>query len=301
MKENPIVFIYKVENKVNGMKYIGHTSIDPDERWKNHIKNSESSITLISNAIKEYGSDNFSFEILAITNFSEYEEIKIKLITEFSSISPTGYNVLLEMNYVPISKQLMDKMIGLAGNKGISIEETRRKMSNSAKKRPSHNLGKPMSSEQKEKLRKANTLFSEEKSKEISNKYKLSPNVEALSKEYNCSTSAIYTALKNNNIKIINGAQISEAQEIEIINYYTKDKLSLRKISKFYKCDSSKIKKILLKHNIKITVSGPTAKTSLEIQNEIKEKSKQGIKLSKLVKMYNISQVTVSKILRGDY
>lgn len=63
-----MIGIYKITNKINGHSYIGQ-SIDIAKRWKNHIisssnKNDKGYDYPLYRAIRKYGIDNFSFEVL---------------------------------------------------------------------------------------------------------------------------------------------------------------------------------------------------------------------------------------------
>jgi predicted GIY-YIG superfamily endonuclease len=66
--------IYKIENLINGKKYIGQ-SVNPNYRFSQH-KFGDSAI---SKAIKKYGESNFSFEILEWTeDYNERERFYIQ-------------------------------------------------------------------------------------------------------------------------------------------------------------------------------------------------------------------------------
>ena len=94
--------IYKITNLINQKVYIGQ-SIHPEKRWWEHCQRAK---TLYDNypihlAIRKYGEENFSFEILEWTeNFNERER---ELIIYFNSLSPNGYNIL-EGGSTPILK-----------------------------------------------------------------------------------------------------------------------------------------------------------------------------------------------------
>lgn len=53
------MFIYVIENLINGKKYVGKTMKTVEERWKTHIRDSKRGTTKLYNAIKKYGVDNF--------------------------------------------------------------------------------------------------------------------------------------------------------------------------------------------------------------------------------------------------
>lgn len=58
--------IYKITNKINGHSYIGQ-SLNIEQRWTEHkkcINNTESWDRSLYKAIRKYGLDNFSWEII---------------------------------------------------------------------------------------------------------------------------------------------------------------------------------------------------------------------------------------------
>lgn len=85
--------IYKIENLINNKIYIGQ-SIHIEKRWSEHCQNSSKS--LIGQAIKKYGKENFSFQILEeVLDISELNNLETKYIKQFNSLIPNGYNIKL--------------------------------------------------------------------------------------------------------------------------------------------------------------------------------------------------------------
>ena len=57
--------IYLVTNNVNGKRYIGKTTQAIEKRWYQHCKNAEyGNDTYLYRAIRKYGKDNFTVEVL---------------------------------------------------------------------------------------------------------------------------------------------------------------------------------------------------------------------------------------------
>lgn len=86
--------IYKITNLLNGKIYIGQ-SIHPNRRWIEHKQCAMNGIDdyPIHLAIRKYGKDNFSFEVLEeVENYDEEEQ---RLIKEYNSLVPNGYNICL--------------------------------------------------------------------------------------------------------------------------------------------------------------------------------------------------------------
>lgn len=91
--------IYKITNIVNGMFYIGQTVQPIHIRFGNHC-NGKSHCKYLNNAIKLYGRNNFTIEILKNIKMNNKSELKIllnqeeiKFIKEFNCVAPNGYNL----------------------------------------------------------------------------------------------------------------------------------------------------------------------------------------------------------------
>ena len=85
-----MIGIYKIENLINHKIYVGQ-SVHIERRWKEHCFPSTNS--LISNAIKKYGKENFSFQILEECSEEELDDKEISYIKQFDCITPKGYNI----------------------------------------------------------------------------------------------------------------------------------------------------------------------------------------------------------------
>ena len=82
--------IYKLTSP-SGKIYIGQTTRTLEARYREHCCGYEKSI--ISSAIKKYGSDNIIREIIYECNNNELDENEIKYIKHYSSLEPNGYNI----------------------------------------------------------------------------------------------------------------------------------------------------------------------------------------------------------------
>ena len=128
--ENYSVYIHT--NKINGKKYIGLTSKNPEERWRNG--NGYNHSTHFNRAIKKYGWNNFVHEVYASGLTSqEASVLEQRLISEYNTTNDKyGYN------------------LDAGGSRTKHSEETKQKISAAV-------TGKKRSPETIEKLRKAST------------------------------------------------------------------------------------------------------------------------------------------------
>jgi len=89
-------YIYKITNKINNKVYIGKTEGDIALRWQQHIYNMSNGIEYhLYNAMRKYGLENFSFEILE--NNLKKEELsqkEIEYIKSYNSLK-NGYNMTI--------------------------------------------------------------------------------------------------------------------------------------------------------------------------------------------------------------
>ena len=80
------MYIYKITNTVNSKSYVGYTT-DPESRWQSHRQNRGSK--LVFQAIKKYGLNKFTFEVIAedtVDNEQQY-------IEKHNTMTPNGYNL----------------------------------------------------------------------------------------------------------------------------------------------------------------------------------------------------------------
>lgn len=82
--------IYKIENLINHKLYIGQ-SYRPNIRWREHVRGNNEPNCPLHRAIKKYGEENFSFEILGW--YEDYNGKEKEYIVYYNSKVPNGYNV----------------------------------------------------------------------------------------------------------------------------------------------------------------------------------------------------------------
>lgn len=120
--------VYKITNLINNKTYIG-SSIRVEKRWRQHInaannKNSSSYNYPLQTDIRQYGVNNFSFEILnqnfsSIEDMEQYEQIKI---VEYNSLIPNGYNQTLFTSSHLIAKENLAAYLNKISNKCAKVD-----------------------------------------------------------------------------------------------------------------------------------------------------------------------------------
>lgn len=80
--------IYCLTNNVNGKQYVGKTN-DWARRWNYH----RTAKSVIGNAIRKYGIDNFTMEVLERTSKQLVDWREIYWIAIMDTIRPNGYNL----------------------------------------------------------------------------------------------------------------------------------------------------------------------------------------------------------------
>jgi group I intron endonuclease len=159
------MLVYLVTNLINGKRYVGQTRKSLSERWKLHCRKSNNCFHL-HRAIKKYGKENFSIEqIVEIPNQRLADEFESEYIQRYCSRTPNGYNLTAGGSVPQHSEETRKKMSSahqgkpcpwvservwtleqreqcrtrMIGNKRLQgkhpSEETRRKISESMKKR----------------------------------------------------------------------------------------------------------------------------------------------------------------------
>jgi group I intron endonuclease len=131
------MIVYKIENKINGKIYIGQTINLLKNRIIEHIKENKNPI---QKALNKYGSESFNITIIDHGNSREdLKEKEIHWISFYNSKVPNGYNIT-------------------NGGEGFSGSHTKE---SKEKNRQAH-LGKKVSEETLQKMRKPHGPMSEE-------------------------------------------------------------------------------------------------------------------------------------------
>lgn len=90
-------YIYLIENKINGHKYVGMTQFSLERRWKEHLRDCTQKKTEkrpLHMAIRKYGEENFSISLIeecSVEILAEREKFWIQQYNTYSN----GYNATL--------------------------------------------------------------------------------------------------------------------------------------------------------------------------------------------------------------
>ena len=171
---NTVSGIYMITCKITGKSYIGKTIGKIRQRVMYHLNGNTPGCVALHSAIKKYGKENFTWEVLHENVIPELlSTFEMEAIKTYNTLSPNGYNLtaggetgfqsedtiqkrtetlranppMLGRKHSEESKQQMS--ISRTGSK--RPPETRKKMSDAA-------MGHPTSIETRQKISKANRL-----------------------------------------------------------------------------------------------------------------------------------------------
>ena len=88
--------IYCHTNTANGKKYVGQTQSTMEKRWVGHVHQARSKrgSRALMGAIRKYGPDAFTHEILEVVTAAEAADVAEKLwIEKLGCLAPNGYNL----------------------------------------------------------------------------------------------------------------------------------------------------------------------------------------------------------------
>ena len=148
--------IYKITNLLNGMIYVGQTTRTVEERFKAHTK----ADSYIGRAIRKYGVENFSIEILEqCETLEQLNKREIFWIAYFNCKKPNGYNLTDggdgSTGWTPTEETREKIRAAVTGTKHTA--EARAKMSAANSGEKNGFFGKHHTEETKKKLSLANT------------------------------------------------------------------------------------------------------------------------------------------------
>lgn len=93
-------YIYKITNNINNKVYIGQTIMQPNQRWSKHLSDAKMKKPYpLYNAMRKYGLDSFSFEIIEECleeELNNKEKYYIQLYHSYiNEENSNGYNATL--------------------------------------------------------------------------------------------------------------------------------------------------------------------------------------------------------------
>jgi group I intron endonuclease len=159
-----VAYIYHIRNSVNGKGYVGFTSANLKQRWRQHKWNAKqddnSHCVILCNAIRKYGAESFT-----ITEVSRYDTDMEALANEdfwiekLNTRYPNGYNIAKGGDIPPM-------------------------------------LGKTQSEAAKKAVSEANRLFTDDEEKKIVAEYLTNESSNKLGAKYKCSGGTILNIVK---------------------------------------------------------------------------------------------------------
>lgn len=84
-----MIDIYKIENKLNGMPYIGQTKQGIKKRFNQHCL----ADSYLGRTIRKYGKNNFTIEVIEIVEDELANDVEHKNVLKYNCVTPNGYNM----------------------------------------------------------------------------------------------------------------------------------------------------------------------------------------------------------------
>ncbi len=130
------MLIYKITNLINKKCYIGATTTSLAIRKRNHIWTSRAEDYPICKAIRKYGEDNFSFQVIEIEPNKETMHKREQYYIALYDSMNNGYNGTSGGLDCVYSKETKKKLSIVNGNENHKrSKETKKKMSISQRER----------------------------------------------------------------------------------------------------------------------------------------------------------------------
>lgn len=144
--------IYKVTNTINGKIYVGQTKSSIEDRWKGHVKDAlnESRRAKFQKAIKKYGHENFTIELIETCDPERANEREVFWISHFNAFVD-GYNSTTGGDHFGFSEESKKKLSESRRGKSLSAE-TKQKLSIALRGEKNPNFGKKKSEETLRKM-----------------------------------------------------------------------------------------------------------------------------------------------------
>ena len=104
------MIVYCITHNTSGKRYIGQTTQRLESRLQQHFKKTTKSCPALAAAIRKYGKEAFTVEILAEANSQEeLNKLESLLIQQFNTVAPHGYNLEYGGSRGKDSKETIEK------------------------------------------------------------------------------------------------------------------------------------------------------------------------------------------------
>lgn len=155
-----VIGIYSLRNRVNDKWYIGQSVDNILDRWGRYARLKCKRQRKLYNALVKYGYDAFEKRIIEVCDENVPQDVldakEMSWIKHFNSVEH-GYNLTTGGRGGKKSAETRKRM-SLANTGNVFSEERKKNISRSLVGRIPSNRGVPMSSDQKETLKKSNTF-----------------------------------------------------------------------------------------------------------------------------------------------
>lgn len=284
--------IYKITNKVNGKSYIGQTRYTIEFRWKQHQHKKDN--TYFHNAIRKYGIENFTIEVLEECDIKDLSSREIFYIAKFDTFA-NGYNLtiggdgnrrlLLDDSYNEIKELYLS---GFSSNKIATLY----KVDKASIVKILKSLGV--------KIRSNKLSINHQEFLELVRDYKSGFSLRELSKRYDCSSTGLADFLRRNNVDLRDRYNIlndKEGQE-KLINEYLDNELSVAEIMDKHHCSFNTFTKILSLHGIDKKGKGTHFKLSESQCLEAIKLFNQGKTVKYIAEKFQVNKSTIYSLFR---
>lgn len=284
-------FIYKITNKVNNKVYIGQTRYTVEFRWRQHQHKQDN--CYFHNAIRKWGVDNFTVEILEKCDVDLLDSREIFYIAKYDSYK-SGYNSTLgeEGNKkIMFTDSQYEEIEGLykAGFSNNKIA-TLFKVDKSTIVKILTQLGV--------KLRTNKLKINHQEFLEIVKDYKSGHSLKSLAKRYDCDGKTLKEFLKRKGVNIKDRYSILKDWEAQknLIDDYLDGRLKLTEIQTKYHCSYNTLLKILSINGISkgkkhFKMNADECLAAIKMFNE-------GKKISAIAKRFGVDKSTIYSLFR---